>query len=92
MPDRAVFPLCHGIVRVDRRLISGIIFIRDGLRRRDAPRVYGLHKTIYNRFVRWIHLGVSNKIFAELARKSDKPPRLMIGATHLKAHGTAACL
>src|ERR1700722_2197276 len=69
------FPLSHGIARVDdRRVISGIVFvIRNGLRWRDAPREYGPHKTIYNRFVRWSRLGVFNKIFAELARKAGKP-------------------
>jgi transposase len=39
--------------------------------------------------VRWSRLGVFNKIFAELARKGGKPLRLMIDATHLKAHRTA---
>lgn len=58
-------------------MISGITFvIRNGLRWRDAPREYGPHKTIYNRFVRWSRLGVFNKIFAELARKAGKPSRL----------------
>ena len=88
------FPLSHGIARVDdRRVISGIVFvIRNGLRWRDAPPGYGPHKTIYNRFVRWSRLGVFNKIFAELTRKGGKPSRLMIDATHLKAHRTAASL
>jgi putative transposase len=88
------FPLSHGIPRVDdRRVISGIVFvIKNGLRWRDAPRDYGPHKTIYNRFVRWSRLGVFNKIFAELARKGGKPRGLMIDATHLKAHRTAASL
>ena len=88
------FPLSHGVPRVDdRRVISGIIFvIRNGLRWRDAPRAYGPHKTIYNRFVRWSRLGVFNKIFAELAGKAGKPQRLMIDSTHLKAHRTAASL
>src|SRR5882757_4828430 len=88
------FPLSHGVPRVDDRLvISGIVFvIRNGLRWRDAPSNYGPHKTIYNRFVRWSRLGVFNKIFAELARKAGKPRRLMIDATHLKAHRTAASL
>ena len=74
------FPQSHGVPRVDdRRVISGIIFvIRNGLRWRDAPKDYGPHKTIYNRFVRWSRLGVFNKIFAELARKAGKPRRLMI--------------
>jgi len=88
------FPLSHGVPRVDdRKVISGIIFvIRNGLRWRDAPVDYGPHKTIYNRFVRWSRLGVFSKIFAALASKGPKPERLMIDATHLKAHRTAASL
>jgi putative transposase len=88
------FSLSHGIPRVDdRRIVSGIIFvIRNGLRWRDAPAAYGPHKTIYNRFIRWSRLGVFNRIFAELAAKGGKPDQLMIDATHLKAHRTAASL
>ena len=88
------FPLSHGIPRVDdRRIVSGIIFvIRNGLRWRDAPPAYGPHKTVYNRFIRWSRLGVFNRIFAELAAMGGKPDRLMIDATHLKAHRTAASL
>ena len=88
------FPLSHGVPRVDdRKVISGIIFvIRNGLRWRDAPVDYGPHKTIYNRFVRWSRLGVFSKIFAALASKGPKPEPLMIDATHLKAHRTAASL
>jgi putative transposase len=36
--------------------------------------------------------GVFNKIFAALAHKGRKPERVMIDATHLKAHRTAASL
>lgn len=88
------FPLSHGIAQVDdRRVISGIIFvIRNGLRWCDAPQDYGPRKTIYNRFIRWSRLGVFNRIFAELAAKGGRPERLMIDATHLKAHRTAASL
>ena len=88
------FPLSHGVPRVDdRRVLSGIIFvIRNGLRWRDAPKEYGPHKTIYNRFIRWSHLGVFNRIFAALAAKGGTPDQLMIDATHLKAHRTAASL
>jgi putative transposase len=88
------FPLSHGVPRVDdRRVLSGIVFvIKNGLRWRDAPKAYGPHKTIYNRFIRWSRLGVFNRIFAELAVKGPKPERLMIDATHLKAHRTAASL
>ena len=88
------FPLSHGVPRVDdRRVVSGIIFvIRNGLRWRDAPPAYGPHKTIYNRFIRWSRLGVFNRIFAGLAGRAGEPYRLMIDATHLKAHRTAASL
>ena len=88
------FPLSHGVPRVDdRRVLSGIIFvIRNGLRWRDAPREYGPHKTIYNRFIRWSRMGVFNRIFAALAAKGGKADQLMIDATHLKAHRTAASL
>lgn len=88
------FPLSHGIPRVDdRRIVSGILYvIRGGLRWRYAPKAYGPHKTIYNRFIRWSRLGVFNRIFAELAAKAGKPDTIMIDAIHLKAHRTAASL
>ena len=88
------FPRSHGVPRVDdRRVLSGILFvIRNGLRWRDAPAAYGPHKTIYNRFIRWSRLGVFNRILAELAAQSGGHDKLMIDATHLKAHRTAASL
>lgn len=87
------FPLSHGVARVDdRRVISGIIYvIKHGLQWKDAPREYGPHKTLYNRFVRWSRMGVFNRIFEELA-KGSQSGRLMIDATHLKVHRTAASL
>ena len=88
------FPPSHGVPRVDdRRVLSGIIFvIRNGLRWRDAPSDYGPHKTIYNRFIRWSRMGVFNRILAELAAMAGEPDQVMIDATHLKAHRTAASL
>ena len=59
---------------------------------RDAPKACGLHKTIFNRFIRWSRLGVFNCIFAELAGRVGEPDRIIIDATHLKAHRTAASL
>lgn len=74
-------------------MLSGILFvIRNDVRWRDAPAAYEPHKTIYNRFIRWSRLGVLNRIFAELAAGSDASDQLMIDATHLKAHRTAASL
>lgn len=66
--------------------------IRNGLRWRDVPSDYGPHKTIYNRFIRWSRLGVFNRILAELAAQGGETDNLMIDATHLKAHRTAASL
>ena len=88
------FPLSHGVPRVDdRRVISGIIYvIKHGLQWKDAPKAYGPHKTLYNRFVRWSLLGVFDRIFTALASEGAKAERIMIDATHLKAHRTAASL
>ena len=61
------------------------------MRWKDAPQSYGPHKTLYNRFIRWSLL-VFNRIFASLAGDGPKPERIMIDATHLKAHRTAASL
>ena len=88
------FPLSHGVPRVDdRRVVSGIVYvIRNGLQWKDAPSGYGPRKTLYNRFIRWSRLGVFDRIFAGLAGEGPKPERIMIDATHLKAHRTAASL
>ena len=88
------FPLAHGVPRVDDlRVISGIIYvIKNGLQWKDAPKEYGPHKTLYNRFVRWSNMGVFDNIFSELAATSSSDGKLMIDATHLKAHRTAASL
>lgn len=88
------FPLAHGVPHVDdRRVVSGIIFvIRNGLRWRDAPREYGPHKTLYNRFIRWSRLGVFDRILANLVVDGGSHDTLMIDSTHLKAHRTAASL
>jgi len=88
------FPVSHGVPRADdRRVISGIIsVIRYGLQWKDAPKAYGPHKTLYNRLVRWSRAGIFNKIFRELSQHAEARDCLMIDATHLKAHRTAASL
>ena len=88
------FPKPRGRARVDdRRVLSGIIFVnRNGLRWRDAPAIYGPSKTLYNRWVRWSRLGVFARMLTELAAEGQDTSMLMIDATHLKAHRTAASL
>lgn len=99
--------LSHGIPGVDnRRIVSGIVYvIKHGLgfgdcprqphrlrMWRDAPKGYGPHQTIYHRFILLSKMGVFNRIFAELAGEAGEPDAIMIDATHLKAHRTAASL
>jgi transposase len=82
----------RGVPRVDdRRVISGIVHVlRSGCRWKDAPRCYGAHKTLYNRFVRWAAKGVWDGVFTRLAAAGGPPAALMLDATHVKAHRSAA--
>ncbi len=63
MAQRVGWDLSHGVPRVDdQRVVRGIIFvIRNSVRWRGAPREYGPHQTIYNRFVRWRRMGELNR-------------------------------
>ncbi len=91
---RPHFPKVRGKARSDdRTVLSGIIHMEhNGLRWRDAPAVYGPHKTPYNRFVRWSRLGVFARMFRQLAQPGAEGDTPMMESTHLKAHHTAASL
>ena len=91
---RPFFPKSHGIPRVDdRRVLSGIVFVnRNGLRWRDAPKDYGPHKTLYNRWKRWGEMGLFVRMMEGLAAEGADPKTVMIDATYLKAHRTASSL
>lgn len=91
---RPCFPCSHGVPRVDDRpVLSGIIFVsRNGLRWRDAPAAYGLHKTLYNRWLRWSRTGLFARMLSMLAAAAQQTGTPMIDATHLKVHRTAASL
>jgi transposase len=82
----------RGVPRVDdRRVISGIVHVlKSGCRWKDAPDCYGPRKTLYNRFVRWAAKGVWEEVFTRLAETGGPPAALMIDATHVKAHRSAA--
>ena len=82
------FPKSHGKPRADdRRVLSGIIFInRNGVRWRDAPREYGPHKTLHNRWKRWSDKGIFAQMMAGLAADHGEQKTVMIDATYLKAH------
>ncbi|AFN57073.1 transposase [Zymomonas mobilis] len=91
---RPFFPKSHGKPRVDDcRVLSGIIFVnRNGMRWRDAPREYGPHKTLYNRWKRWSDMGIFSRMMDGLAAGRAEPQTIMIDATYLKAHRTASSL
>jgi transposase len=74
------FPKPYGKGRVDdRRVPSGIIFInRDGLRWRDAPSAYGLHKTLYSRWKRWSETGIFAQMMAGLDSEHGDQKTIMI--------------
>ena len=76
------FPRSHGRPRVDdRRVLSGIIFVnRNGLWWRDAPREYGLAKTLYNRWKRWSDKGVFVAMMNGLASRGAERKTIMIDA------------
>lgn len=82
----------RGVARVDdRRVISGIVHVlMSGGRWEDAPSVYGPHKTLYNRFVRWAKKGVWRGAFEALAQSGGPPSEVMLDSTHAKAHRCAA--
>lgn len=57
-----LLPVAHMRRVDDRRVINGIVHvIRRGLRWRDAPRGYGPHKTLHDRFVR-SGAGIGNEL------------------------------
>src|SRR3954469_25563281 len=66
----------------DRRVISGIVHVlKSGGRWIDAPDVYGPHKTLYNRFVRWAAKGVWIDIFDILASAGGPPAQVLIDSS-----------
>ena len=82
----------RGVPRVDdRRVISGIVHVlQSGCRWKDAPAIYGPHKTLYNRNVRWAAKGVWRDVFETLAAAGGPPTEVLIDSTHVKAHRSAA--
>ncbi|QFT74086.1 hypothetical protein FIU92_13690 [Ruegeria sp. THAF33] len=85
---RPYFPKSHGKPRVDdRRLLSGIIFIkRNGLRWSDAVREYEPPKTLYNRWKRWSDMGVFARIMMGLAAEGTDHKTLMIPSRDIAAY------
>jgi len=75
----------------DSRVISGIVHVvKSGCRWCDAPRDYGPHKTLYNRFVRWAAKDVWTGLFRALAAADGPPAHVMIDSSAVRAHRSAA--
>ena len=95
----SLLPTPRGKQRVDDNLVlSGIIFVlRTGCRWRDAPDVYGPHKTLYTRWRRWSKKGLFIGVLAHLAllrmsrERNPKRKDAHMDATHCKAHPRACC-
>jgi transposase len=85
-------PTTRGKPRVDdRRVISGIVHVlKSGGRWVDAPDVYGPHKTLYNRFVRWAAKGIWVRLFQTLAQAGGPPAHVLMDSSAVKAHRSAA--
>ena len=88
------FPKSHGRPRVvDRRALSGIIFIsRNGLRWCNAPREYGPPKTLHHLGKRSDDKGTFARMMEGLASEANVQKTVMMDATYLKAHRTATSL
>lgn len=72
---------------------SGSVFVnRNRLRWCDAPKDYGPHKTLYDRWTRWGETGIFPQIMEGLAAVGDEPQTVMIDAISLNALRAASSL
>lgn len=70
-------PKSHGRPHIDgRRVLNGIIFInRIDLQWRDAPKEYGPHKTLHNRWKRWSDKGIFAQMMSSGCRTRRREDR-----------------
>jgi transposase len=74
----------------DRRIISGIVYIlQSGVMWRQAPAIYGPHKTLYTRYQRWNAQGVWTQIFQALSEKDTQDETLMMDSTTIRVQRSA---
>ena len=83
----------RGVPRVDdRRVLNGIFWVlRSVAPWRDLPERYGPYTTCYNRFVRWRHAGVWDRILTAISHRNDADVQ-MIDSTIVRAHQHASCV
>jgi len=76
----------------DRRVLNGIFWVlRSGAPWRDLPERYGSYTTCYNRFVRWRHAGVWDRILTAISHRNDADVQ-MFDSTIVRAHQHASCI
>ncbi|WP_146106385.1 hypothetical protein [Desulfobulbus oralis] len=87
------FPRSHGIPRVDDLTVIST-FMSSSMACSGKTRHVSMarYKRLYNRFLRWSRMGIFNNIFTELAKTAGQDGQVMIDATHLKAHRSAASI
>lgn len=88
LPGKAGDP---GRTAADNRLfVNGCLWVlRSGAHWCDLPARYGKWKTVHQRFGRWCHACVWDRVFAALTADRDNQ-YLMIDSTIVRAHQQAA--
>ena len=70
----------------NRLFVNGCLWVlRSGAHWCDLPERYGKWKTVHQRFSRWCHAGVWERVFAALTADRDNQ-YLMIDSTIVRAH------
>lgn len=77
----------RGVPRADdRKVINGILWrFRTGTPWADIPDRYGPYTTCYNRFVRWRHAGVWDRLLDAVSQSFDGE-LVMIDSTAIRVH------
>jgi transposase len=88
------FPKSHAKPPVDDcSVLNGTVLSnRNGLRWYNAPRNYGLPRTLNNRWKRCGDKGAFARMIESLASEATVPKMVMMDATSLQAHRTATSL
>ena len=79
-----------------RQVINGILFVlRTGIPWEDLPAEFGKHKTVYNRFCRWVKSGLWQRIFEALIDRLHNEGEIdfelwCVDGTVIRAHRVAS--
>ena len=79
-----------------RQVINGVLFVlHTGIAWKDLPSEFGKHKTVYNRFRRWVKSGVWQDIFEGMIDRILKEDEIdfelwCVDGTVVRAHRVAA--